>query len=66
MQNSLLLTNVMLGMVARTAAVGALITNARNEGRDVSSEELQALADADEQARGELVDAIAAARAEGR
>lgn len=62
----LALVTLLLGLLDRAAAVGTLISNARNEGRDVTLAELEALSDADDKARADLVAAIAQAKAEGR
>ena len=54
---------LLLGLIDRAAAVGAVINQARAEGRDVNEAELaQAFAD-DDAARERLKDAIAKARA---
>ena len=59
------LITLILGLLDRASAIGALITTARAEGRDVSVAELDALVAADQVARQNLVDAIAAAKAAG-
>lgn len=60
------LVTLMLGLLDRAAQIGALIQTARAEGRDVTSAELDGLKLADDAARAELVQAIAAAKAAGR
>jgi hypothetical protein len=60
------LITLLLGLLDRASALGAMIARARTEGRDVTSAELDALAAADAAARDELVAAIAAAKAAGR
>lgn len=57
-----ILISLLLGLIDRASAIGALFTKARAEGRDVTSAELDALVDADKAARDELVKAIAAAK----
>lgn len=64
--NSVALITLLLGALDRAQQIGALISTAQSEGRDVTAAELQALADADTAARQQLVDAIDAAKAEGR
>jgi hypothetical protein len=64
--DQLALVTLLLGILERAAAVGALINKARAEGRDISAAELEALVDADDAAREALVKAIADAKAEGR
>ena len=56
---------LLLGLIDRAAAYGALISKAKAEGRDVSEAELDALASEDDQARKELEAAIAKRRAGG-
>lgn len=45
---------LLLGLLDRAAAVGALITKARAEGRDVTADELAAAAAEDDTARAKL------------
>jgi len=54
---------LLFGLLDRAQSIGALLTKAQAEGRDVTQEELDALAAADDLARVGLVDAIAKARA---
>lgn len=61
--NALVLTNLLLGLVDRQAQIAAIMTRARNEGRDVTAEELDGLFATDAAARGELQAAIDAAKA---
>jgi hypothetical protein len=56
------LIGLLLGLLDRASQIGTLIQTARNENRDVSVAELDALVAADKVARQELVDAIARAR----
>lgn len=60
------LITLILGLLDRASAIGALLTKARGEGRDVTTAELDALRTADDLARQQLVDAIAAAKAAGK
>lgn len=62
--NALALVTVLLGLVDQTARIGQLIANARAQNRDVTDEEIAALAAGDDAARQSLVDAIAKAKAE--
>lgn len=57
---------LLLGLLDRAAAIGTLITTARKEGREITDAEIDALVDADDAARADLVLAIEHARAEGR
>ena len=54
---------LLLGLLDRAAAFGAILSKAKAEGRDISAEELDAFAAADDVARSALVDAIAKAKA---
>ncbi|MCR4331724.1 MAG: hypothetical protein NUV34_03320 [Sulfuricaulis sp.] len=54
--------NLLFGLLDRAQAVGALISKAQAEGRDVSDTELDALAASDDAARAALVQAIKDAR----
>jgi hypothetical protein len=60
------LITLILGLLDRASAIGALLTKARGEGRDVTAAELDALRTADDLARQQLVDAIAVAKAAGK
>ena len=60
--NAALAIQLLLGLLDRATAIGALLKQAEDEGRDISDAELDALAAADDQARAALVAAIAAAR----
>ena len=66
MDKTLTLVTLMLGLLDQAAKIGNLIAKARAEGRDVTTDELDALALEDATARQQLVDAIAAGRAAGR
>lgn len=57
--------DILFGLLDRAASISALIKSAQSEGRDITAAELDALADADDAARAELVAAIAKRRAEG-
>lgn len=54
---------LLLALIDRAAAWGAIIAKAQAEGRDISQEELSAFAAADDMARTGLVAAIAKAKA---
>ena len=56
---------LLLGLLDRAAAYGALISQAKAEGREVSEAELDALASEDDQARKDLKAAIAKRKAGG-
>jgi len=56
---------LLLGLLDRAAAYGALISKAKAEGRDVSDAEFDELAEQDDQARKDLVAAIAKRKAGG-
>lgn len=60
MENIALLLDVLLRLAGQTQAIASLIQKAREEGRDVSREELDALYANDDRARAELDAAIAA------
>lgn len=64
--NLLTATNVLLDLLLRAQQVGTLISTAQKEGRDVTREELLALAEADDSARANLEQAILTAKSEGR
>ncbi len=57
---------LLLGLLDRAAALGALIAQARSENRDITAAELDSLRLADDTARDALVKAIADAKAAGR
>lgn len=57
---------LVLQLLNAASVVGQRISAARAEGRDLTSEELQAVVDADSQARARLVEQIEIAKAEGR
>jgi len=61
-----LAVNLLLGLLDRASAIGALINNAQKEGRDVTVAELQSLQAADDTARNSLQKAIDAAKAAGQ
>lgn len=54
---------LLLQILDRAAAWGAVVAKAQAEGRDITAEELDAFAAADDLARVSLVDAIAKAKA---
>lgn len=55
---------LLLGLLDRAAAFGAILAKARAEGRDITGLELAAFAEADDLARRSLVEAIAKRRAD--
>lgn len=57
---------LLLQLLDRATAIGALISNAQKQGRDVTASELDTLVAADDTARKELQAAIDAAKAAGR
>ena len=61
--NAAIAIQLALDLLERGATLTAAIRKAEAEGRDLSGEELDALAAADDLARQRLVDAIAARRA---
>jgi hypothetical protein len=61
MGNALILTNLLLGLIDRSAQIGSLLSKAQAEGRDITAEELDALFATDAAARAELQAAIDAA-----
>lgn len=61
MGNALILTNLLLGLLDRSAQIGALLSKAQAEGRDITGDELDALFATDAAARAELQAAIDAA-----
>jgi len=56
---------LLLGLLDRAAAYGALISQAKSEGRDITDAELDELAGEDDQARKDLEAAIAKRKAGG-
>ena len=62
MDTALLATTLMLRLLEQAQAVGALILKARAEGRDITTEELDALAAADDKVRDALNAEIALRR----
>lgn len=62
MNNALIATNLLLGLLDRAAAIGGLIRTAQAEGRDVTAAELDALLADDAAARIQLQAAIDAAK----
>jgi hypothetical protein len=58
-----ILISLLLGLLDRASQIGALISTARGEGRDITPAELDALMEQDKVAREDLVDAIAKAKA---
>lgn len=63
MSNSLILTNLLLGLLDRQAQIASLLKQAHAEGRDVTAAELDGLFADDAAARAQLQTAIDAARA---
>lgn len=57
---------LLLGLIDRAAAWGAVIAKAQAEGRKLTDEEVDAFVTADDNAKAALESAIAKARAEGR
>jgi uncharacterized protein YggE len=57
---------LLLGLLDRAVAWGALIRKAQSEGRDITAAELDTLAAEDDAAKAALDAAIAKARSEGR
>lgn len=62
MGNAALLVELLLGLIDRASAVGAIISKAQAEGRDVTDAELDGLAAGDDAAKIALAAAIAKAR----
>ena len=60
--NTTIVIQLLLGLIDRASAIGALISKSQAEGRDISDAELNALAIEDDAARDALVKAIAAAK----
>lgn len=56
--NAVLLTDLVLNLLQRAATIGATITQARAEGRDVTAAEVDAAAAEDDKARTALDNAI--------
>ena len=63
MNNALVLTNLLLGLIDRQASIAAVLRRARDEGRDVSQAELDEVFASDAAARDQLQAAIDAAKA---
>lgn len=63
MNNALILVSLLLQYSDKIATVGKLLNTAKNEGRDVTKAELDALFAGDDAARAALDAAIAAASA---
>jgi hypothetical protein len=57
---------LLLGLIDRAAAWGAVIAKAQAEGRELTEEEVDAFVTADDDAKARLESAIALARAQGR
>ena len=64
--NALIAINLLLDLTMRAQQVGTLIAAAQKEGRDLTTDELNTLANADDAARIALNDAIAEAVKQGR
>jgi hypothetical protein len=60
--NTSSIIDLILSLVTRLQAAAALIRKARDEGREITEDELDSLVADDDAARAELVNAIAAAR----
>ena len=60
--NAALAINLLLALLDRAQAIGALLSKAKAEGRDITSEELDQLAASDDAARAILQAEIAKAR----
>ena len=56
---------LLLGLLDRAAAWGAVVAKAQSEGRDITEEEMDGFTTADDAAREALDDAIAEARRGG-
>ena len=56
--NSAIAIDLLLNLLDRAAAYGALVSQAKNEGRDITDAELDGLATEDDVARKELEEAI--------
>ena len=57
---------LLLGLLDRAAAWGAVIAKAQSEGRELTEAEVDTFAAADDDAKARLESAIALARAQGR
>lgn len=62
MTNAAILVDLLLGLVDRASAISALLSKAKSEGRDVTEDELNGLAAADDVAKANLDAAIKKAR----
>jgi hypothetical protein len=62
MTNAIVAVELLIRLLAQASAVSELIKKSRAENRDITDEEMDALADADDAARMRLEDAIAAAK----
>jgi hypothetical protein len=60
--NAALAIQLLLSLLDRAGQIGALINTAQSQGRDITKEELDALASADDDARAKLQAAIDAAK----
>ena len=60
--NATIAIQLLLGLLDRASAIGALISKARADKRDISDAELDALMAADDAARAALEKTIAAAK----
>ena len=58
--NALVATQLLLQLLTQAQSIGALISKAQSEGRDVTAEELDGLKSADDAARKALQDTIEA------
>lgn len=64
-ESTVVAINLLLQILTQAQGLTALISKARAEGREVSSDELDALVDADDAARARLDAAIQRVKAEG-
>jgi hypothetical protein len=62
--NTAAVISLLLAVIDRVTAIGALLVKARAENRDITDEEFAALIAADNSAREQLVDAITDAKAQ--
>lgn len=66
MKNVALAISLLTELLKQGAAISTLVSTAQAENRDLTLEELDAVAGRDDVARGALVDAIERAKAAGR
>lgn len=58
--------DLVIALLARASAISALVAKAQGENRPLSEDEWDSIVEEDDEARSELVEAIAKARDEGR